>query len=133
MLPNAPKKYETHQNICFGSNGVDQQHSLQKIPTRLCGTNFCTNSARFAPNRPKCTKIVQNGPKHEFRIQWGGSGAFLREIRTRLNDIDFCTSSARFAPSVTRQPIGPKCIQIVSNAQKHEFRVQWGGSGATVA
>ena len=30
-IPNAPKHYETHQNMSLGSNGVDQVHSLQKI------------------------------------------------------------------------------------------------------
>ena len=56
---------------------------MQKIPTRLCGTNFCTSSARFAPsfvrqpNVPKCTQTVRNSTKHEFRVQWGGSGAFV--------------------------------------------------------
>ena len=49
-LPNAPKYYETHQNMILGSNGVDQVCSLRKIPMRLRGTNFCfscTSSARF--------------------------------------------------------------------------------------
>ena len=27
-LPNAPKHYETHQNMSLGSNGVDWVHSL---------------------------------------------------------------------------------------------------------
>ena len=27
MMPNAPKHYETHQNISLGSNGVDQVRS----------------------------------------------------------------------------------------------------------
>jgi hypothetical protein len=30
-IPNAPKHYETHQNMRLGSNGVDQVHSLRKI------------------------------------------------------------------------------------------------------
>jgi len=49
-IQNAPKHYETHQNISLGSNGVHRVRSLQKIPMRLRGTNFCincTNSARF--------------------------------------------------------------------------------------
>src|SRR6185436_11323044 len=82
-LPNEPKYYETHQNICLGSNGVDRVRSLRKIPTQLRGTNFCTSSASFAPsfvrqpNGPECTEIVRNAPKHQFRVQWGGSGAFI--------------------------------------------------------
>ena len=64
MVPNAPKKYESHQNISLESNGVDRVRSLRKILTRLRGTNFCTSSARFAPrfvrqpNDPKCAQIV---------------------------------------------------------------------------
>jgi hypothetical protein len=30
-LENAPKHYETHQNMSLGSNGVDQVRSLRKI------------------------------------------------------------------------------------------------------
>ena len=29
-LPNAPKHYETHQNMSLGSNGVDRVDLLQK-------------------------------------------------------------------------------------------------------
>ena len=32
-IPNAPKHYETHQNMSLGSNGVDWLRSLLKIPT----------------------------------------------------------------------------------------------------
>ena len=83
IQPNGPKCSKivrTHQNMSLRSNGVERVHWLQKIPTRLRGTNFCTSSARYAPsfvtqpNGPKCTKIVQNEPKHEFRVQWDWFG-----------------------------------------------------------
>jgi len=32
-IPNAPKHYETHQNMSLGSNGVDQVCWLRKITT----------------------------------------------------------------------------------------------------
>ena len=129
-----------HQNVSLGSNAVDRAHSLQKIPTRLCGTNFRTSSARFAlsfvrqPNGPKCTQVVRNAPKCQFRVQWGGSGAFVAKNSdaTSWHEL-FCTSSVRFAPSFVRQPNGPECTQIVRNAPKRHFRVQWGGSDAFVA
>ena len=85
-LPNAPKHYETHQNMSLGSNGVDQERLLPNILTWFRGTNFCisrTSSAHFEPsfirrwNGPKCTQTVRNTSKHEFRVQWGGSGAFV--------------------------------------------------------
>src|SRR6185437_5164063 len=82
-VPNAPKLYKTHQNMSSGSNGVDWVHWLQKIPTRLHGTNFCSSSAHFAPsfvsqpNGPQCTKILRNALEYEFRVQWYGSGVFI--------------------------------------------------------
>jgi len=111
---------------------------FRKIPTQLRGTNFCTSSARFAPsfirqlNSPECTQIVANAPKRKFRVQWGGSGAFVAKIPTRLRGTNFYTSSARFTPSFVRQPNGPESTQIVRNTPKRQFRVQWGGSGAFV-
>jgi len=112
---------------------------LGKIPTRFRGTNFCTSSARFPPsfvsqpNGPQYTQMIQNAPKHQFRVQWVGSGAFIAKIPTRLRGTNFCTSSARFQPSFVRQPNGPECTQMVRNALKCHFRVQWSGSGAFVA
>ena len=85
-IPNAPKYYETDQNISFGSNGVDWVCSVRKILLWLRGTNFCINCTilpRFAPcflklrNDPKCIQTLWNTPKHEVRVQWGGSGAFV--------------------------------------------------------
>src|SRR6185369_13937740 len=63
--PNGPECtqwYETQQNMSLGSNGVDRVHSLRKIPTRLCGTNFCTCSAHLAPSFVS-NQIVPNAPK----------------------------------------------------------------------
>ena len=65
MVQNAPKHYETHQNMSLRSDGVDRVDLLQKIVKQLCGLNFCINynsSARFESsivkqrNRPKCTQ-----------------------------------------------------------------------------
>ena len=98
MVRNAPKhefRSQRGQRVC----------SLQKIMTRLCGTNFCTSSARFAssfvrqPNSPECTQIV-----------WVRS---LRKIPTQLRGTNFCTSSARFPLSFVRKPNGPECTQMV--------------------
>jgi hypothetical protein len=128
-----------HKYFSFGSNGVDRVHSLRKIPTRLRGTNFCTSSPRFVPcflrqpNGPECTQIVRNTPKRKFGVQRGARVCSLRKIPTRLRGTNFCTSSARFAPSFVREPNGPECTQIVQNAPKCQFRVQWGGSSTFVA
>src|SRR6185312_2399676 len=52
MVPNAPKRKETHENMSLGPNCVDREHPFRGILTRLCGTNFCINYtmlAYFAP------------------------------------------------------------------------------------
>ena len=97
-------------------------------------TNFCTSSDHFVstfvrqPNGLECTQIVRSAPKRQFRVQWGGSGAFVAEN----SDANIFTSSARFAPSFVRQPNGPECTQMVLNTPKRQFRVEWVGSGAFV-
>jgi len=76
-IPNAPKYYEIDRNISLWSNGVDGVRWLRKITTRLRGTNFCinyTSSVCFATsfmqlqNNHKCTQILQNAPKHWYRV-----------------------------------------------------------------
>ena len=79
---------------------------------QLCGLNFCINYnslARFEPsivkqqNRPKCTQTLQNKTKHEFWVQWGGSGAFIVKNSDTTSWRELfcinCTISAHFAPS----------------------------------
>jgi len=96
-------------------------------------------SARFPqsfvrqPNDPECTQIVRNAPKHQFWVQWGGSGAFVAKNSDATSCTNFCTSSAHFAPSFVRQPNDPKRTQMVRNAPKRQFKVKCGGSGAFVA
>ena len=131
LVRNAPKRQ-------FRVQWVDRVRSLRKIQTRLRGMNFCTSLARFAssfvrqPNGPKCTQIVRNAPKHQFRVQWGGSVAFGVKNSDATSFSNFCTSSARFAPRFVWQPNRPKCTQIVRKAQKYQIRLQWGGSGAFI-
>ena len=118
---------------------MDRVPSLQKIPTRLRGTKFCTSSAHFAPclvrqpNGPKCTQIERNAPKHQFRVQWGGPGMFVAKNSDATSWHELLHFSDHFASSFLRQPNGPGCTQIVRHTPKCQFRVQWVGSGAFVA
>ena len=83
---------------------MDRVRLLRKIQTRLRGTNFCTSSARFAPsfvrqsNGPQCTQIEQNAPKHQFRVQRVGSGAFVAKNSYATSCTNFC---AIFGPFCT--------------------------------
>ena len=85
-IQNTPKHYKMHQFMSLASNGVDRVHSLRKTLMRFGGTNVslialvqpvlhrvsCSNKTN-----PKCTQTVRNEPILEFRVQWGGSGAFV--------------------------------------------------------
>ena len=120
--PNGPKYYKTHQNISLGCNGADWVYSLRRILMWFRGTNFfinCTSSPRFAPNfmqlrnDNKCTQTLWNAPKQEFRVQWGGSGAFVANFCIN------CTSSVCFASSIMHLRNDPKCTKILWNRPKH--------------
>src|SRR6185369_9301207 len=55
----------------------------EKLRRDLVARTFALISNVFAPsfvrqpNGPKCTQMVRNAPKHVFRVQCGGSGAFV--------------------------------------------------------
>src|SRR6185437_2367602 len=78
-----PKSMKRTKTSVLGPMGSISSIRCKKIPTRLCGMNFCTSSAHSAPsfvrqpNGPKYTQIVRNTPKHKFRVQWGGLGMFV--------------------------------------------------------
>ena len=126
MVPNASNQYKTHQNISLRSNGVDRVRSLRKILTRLRGTNFCTSSARFAPsfvtlpNCPKCTQIVRNARKHQFRVQWGGSGAFVAKNSdaTQGHKLlhQFGPFSIEFHNATKRFQMHPNCMKCTKTS-----------------
>ena len=108
IVPNAPKHYETHQNMSLRSDGVDRVDLLEKILPHLCGLNFCFNynsSARFEPsivkqrNGPKCTQTLQNISLVSNGVDRVHS---LRKILKQLHGTNLCinwTSSTYFALS----------------------------------
>ena len=86
MVQNAPKHYETHQNMSLRSDGVDRADLLQKILTQLCGLNFYINynsSARVEPsivkqrNGPKCPQTLQNKTKQNMSLGSNGGGSVV--------------------------------------------------------
>ena len=126
-----------HQNISLGSNGVDRVHSMRKIPTRVCGSNFCPSPACFAPsfvrqtNGPKCTQIVRNAPKRQFRVQWGGSGAFAAKASdaTSWHELlhlfgPFCTEFRKATKRSQMHPNSMKRTKIFSSGSNGVDRVR---------
>ena len=86
-LPNAPKHYETHQNMSLGSNGVDRVDLLQKKIRCEFVARTCALIAQVQPNlhRVSCSnETIQNAPKHyethenmSLGSNWVGSGVFV--------------------------------------------------------
>src|SRR6185369_16981244 len=87
---------------------------------------------------PKCSRTGRNAPKHEFRVQWCGSGAFVTKTSNKTSWHEllhylyqfgaFCSKFHAIAKRFQMPPNGKK-----QNKTKHEFRVQCCGSGAFVA
>ena len=85
-IPNMPKHYAMYKNMSLGSNGVDWVHSLQKNPDVTSWhvllhqwhqfTLFCTEF-HAVMKRSQMHPNTVHAPKHEFRVQWGGLGAFV--------------------------------------------------------
>ena len=111
IVPNAPKRKETHENMSLGSNCLDRERRFREILTRLFGTNSCINCTRLAHlHRVSCnSKTVPNAPKRKEthqKMSLGSNGVdrerSLRKMLTRHRCTNFCincTSLARFAPS----------------------------------
>src|SRR6185437_9052581 len=133
MNPNAPKLYEMQQNMCLESNGVDRARSYRKVPTRLRGIHFyinCTSSAHFAPslvqsrNDPKCTQTLRNITKHEFRVQWCGSGTFVAKSFDTTSWHELLHLLHQFGPFCTEFSAVAKWSQVhptLRNTLKHVF------------
>ena len=69
MIPNAPKHYETHQNMSLGSNGVDQDVRCKKLQHDFMARTFAfvapvqyvlqqvSCSYETIPDAPKCYEM----------------------------------------------------------------------------
>ena len=63
----------------------------------------------------------------------GGSDAFVAKNSKATSCHEFLHQFGPFCTDFRKVQNGPKFTQTVRNAQKHEYRVQWGGSGVYVA
>src|SRR6185503_531544 len=69
---------------------------------------FCIEFCK-ATKRSKCIQIVQNTPKHEFRVQWGGSVAFIAK-----------NSNATSWPELLHQ-FGPFCTEFCNATERGQM------------
>src|SRR6185369_6750638 len=73
---------------------------------------FCTEFCK----ETKCTQIVQNTPKLEFRVQWGGSGAFVVKNSDATSWHELLH---QFGPFRTEFCNATKRCQMHKNSMKH--------------
>ena len=110
-LPNAPKCYETHQNMSLGSNWVDRCVRCEKFQcdfmARPCALiaplqailHRVSCSIETLPNASKCYETHQN---MSLGSNWVDRVCSLREIPMRLHATNLCinsTISVHFASS----------------------------------
>jgi len=110
-LPNAPKHYETHQNMSLWSNGVHWVRSLRKFRWDF----IARTCALIAPVQPVLLRVLGSNeilpktPKHyethtnmNLLFNWVDWVYSLRIIPKRLHGTNLCincTSSTRFVTS----------------------------------
>src|SRR6185312_3693174 len=105
MVPNAPKHYEMQQNMKFCIN--------------------CTSSAHFAPsllqeqNVPKCTQTLRNATKHEFRVPWSVSRAFVAKSSDATSWHELLHQLHQLGPFCTEFSAVEKRSRVHPNITKH--------------
>ena len=111
-ISNAPKYYEMHRNISFGSNGVYWVCSLRKITIWLHGMNkfhAVTKRSQMHPNTTKCTETLVLGP-----MEW------IRSVRCEKTRRDFVART--FALIAPVHPVLHRVswsYEMIPNTPKH--------------
>ena len=142
MHSNTTKCTET---LVFGPMGWIGYVRCEKSRRDFVARTF----ALIAPVHPvlhlvSCSyETIPNAHKHyetHQNMSLGSNGVdqvhLLGKITMWLCGTNFCincTSSVCFAPSFMQLRNDAKCTQILQNISKHYFRVQWGGSGVSIA
>ena len=110
-LPNAPKYYETHQNMSLGYNGWISCVRCEKFRCDFVAKTFALIApVQLVLHQASCSnETIQNAPKHyemQQYMSFGSNGVgrvhSLRKILLLLYGTNFCincTSSPLFAPS----------------------------------
>jgi uncharacterized membrane protein len=89
-IPNAPKQYETHQNMSLGFNGVDQVRSLRKIQSDFVARTFVLNEpVQYVLEQVSCSYgTIPNAPKYyetHRNISLGSNGVdWVRSLQKIL-------------------------------------------------
>ena len=104
----------------------------KKFRCDFVARTFALVSARCAPsfvrklNGPKCTQIVRNTPKCQFRVQWGGSGAFVAKNSDATSWHELLH---HFVPFCTEFCKATKRYQMYPNSMKRTKLISLGSNG----
>ena len=124
MIQNAPKHYETHENMSLGFYQMKQVHQLRIILTRFRGTNICSNctsSAHFAQSFSS-NEIIPNASKHCKTHQKGGlwSNGWIGCVRCENFQHEFMARTFELIAPVRPILHRVSCSnKMIPNAPKH--------------
>ena len=130
-IPNAPKHYQTHQNMSLGSNGWIRCVPCKKSKRDIVARTFALIApVRYVLQQVSCSyETIPNAPKYyqmHRNNNIGSNGVdwlcLLRKIPTWLRVMNFCvncTSSVCFASGFMHLRNDPKCTEILWNRPKH--------------
>ena len=97
---NAPSPPHWTLNSCFVAFRTIWDH-LVDLQNR-CKTSRTSLKARAKKSRRNFSQrthpMVRNTPKHEFRVQWGGSGAFVAKCSCHEVALEFFATNAPDSP-----------------------------------
>jgi len=124
MIPNAPKHYETHQNISLGSNGVDQVRCCKKSRRNFVARTFAIIApVLYVLHQVLCSyETFSNAPKYyktDRNLSLGSNGVdwvrSLRKIPMWLRDTN-CFFNCSCSPCMHRVSCS---YETIPNAPKH--------------
>ena len=132
MVRNAPKRQfrdkwgGTGAFVAKNSDATSWHEIFDQLG--LFWTEF-QKSTKQSQMHQNCT----NAPKHDFRVQWGGLRALVAKNSDTTSWHELLHQFGPFYTEFRNSTKRSQCPKIIRNAPKHQFIVQWGGSGAFVA
>ena len=133
MVPNAPKHFFRVQwggsgaFVAKNSDATSWHELLHQFGP------FCTEYRNSTKRSEMHQNFIQTAPKHEFRVQRGGLGALVAKNSDATSWHELLHQFGPFGTEFRNSTKQSQMHQNCKNTPKHEFRVQWGGTGAFVA
>ena len=123
-VPDAPKQYQTHQEfrVQWSRPGAFVVKMFHTTSWHELFSLTAPVLAQIAPsfvqlrNDPKCIQTLRYSPKLEFRVPWGGRGAFVAKMSDTTSWHELFSLIGAVQPKLHRVSYN---IETIPNAPKH--------------